>query len=199
MVASSVDIPIIANGGSRDIHSHDDIYKFRDLCGADSVMVARAAQLNVSIFRKEGILPMDELIEKYLRLCVDYDNAPHNAKYCVQGMLKELQETPRGKRFLQCQTLQQICEIWNLGDYCRRRQQELKSQGNVGRADVEPLHDMNKRPKLDNEALEKLSDVFEGVINRNMPFLRSTYANGKCVIKLSHLIINNKITKMFFL
>lgn len=184
-VASAVDIPIIANGGSRHMHTYEDLRKFQELCGADSVMVARAAQLNVSIFRKEGLLPMDELIEKYLRLCVDYDNAPHNTKYCVQSILKELQETPRGKRFLQCQTLQQICEIWNLGDYCRRRQQEIRDRGNVGRADVTPAQNQNKRQKLDlpeNETFQLSTEdaaEYEGVISRNMAFLRSTYEKGK--------------------
>lgn len=184
-VASAVDIPIIANGGSRDMHTYEDLRKFQELCGADSVMVARAAQLNVSIFRKEGLLPMDELIEKYLRLCVDYDNAPHNTKYCVQSILKELQETPRGKRFLQCQTLQQICEIWHLGDYCRRRQQEIRDRGNVGRANVTPTQNQNKRQKLDlpeDETFQLSAEdaaEYEGVISRNMAFLRSTYEKGK--------------------
>jgi len=147
-------------------------------CGAASVMVARAAQINVSIFRPEGPLPMDELIEKYLRLCVDYDNAPHNAKYNVQSILRELQETPRGKRFLQCQTLQQICEIWHLGDYCRRKQRELRTLGNSGRAEVEPPEAQAKRQKLE-EASTLITDEYAGVICRNMPFLRSTYPSGK--------------------
>ncbi|XP_017109267.1 tRNA-dihydrouridine(20) synthase [NAD(P)+]-like [Drosophila bipectinata] len=175
-VAQAVSIPIIANGGSRDMHVYEDLRKFQEDCGADSVMVARAAQLNVSIFRPEGLLPMDELIEKYLRLCVDYDNAPHNAKYCVQSILRELQETPRGKRFLQCQTLQQICEIWHLGDYCRRKQRELQTLGNSGRADVEPPEAQAKRLKLE-EAANAIVDEYAGVICRNMPFLRSTYAS----------------------
>lgn len=53
-IAESVRIPVIANGGSNDIHSYEDIEKFRTECGATSVMIARAAQKNVSIFRKEG-------------------------------------------------------------------------------------------------------------------------------------------------
>ncbi|KAH8373168.1 hypothetical protein KR009_000109 [Drosophila setifemur] len=173
-VAQAVSIPIIANGGSRDMHQYGDLRKFQEQCGAHSVMVARAAQLNVSIFRPEGLLPMDELIEKYLRLCVDYDNAPHNSKYCVQSILRELQETPRGKRFLQCQTLQQICEIWHLGDYCRRKQKELQTLGNSGRAHVEPPEAQAKRRKLE-EAANAIEDEYAGVICRNMPFLRSTY------------------------
>ncbi|KAH8266559.1 hypothetical protein KR018_001418, partial [Drosophila ironensis] len=176
-VAEAVSIPIIANGGSRDMHQHEDLRRFQAECGADSVMVARAAQLNVSIFRAQGLLPIDELIEKYLRLCVDYDNAPHNAKYCVQSILRELQETPRGKRFLQCQTLQQICEIWHLGDYCRRKQKELQTLGNSGRAKVEPPEAMAKRRKLE-AAANAIADEYSGVICRNMPFLRSTYANN---------------------
>lgn len=48
-------IPVIANGGSRDIENYADILKFRNECGTSSVMVARAAEWNVSIFRKEGI------------------------------------------------------------------------------------------------------------------------------------------------
>lgn len=53
-IAESVRIPVIANGGSNEIESFEDVEKFRDECGATSVMVARAAQKNVSIFRKEG-------------------------------------------------------------------------------------------------------------------------------------------------
>lgn len=51
---------------------------------------------------------MDELIKKYLKLSVDYDNAPHNTKYGIQSILREQQETPRGKQFLQSQTMQQM-------------------------------------------------------------------------------------------
>lgn len=53
-IAESVKIPIIANGGSLDIKDLTDILKFKEDCGATSVMVARAAQQNVSVFRKGG-------------------------------------------------------------------------------------------------------------------------------------------------
>lgn len=53
-IAQNLRIPVIANGGSDDIHCYDDIEKFRDECGATSVMIARGVQKNVSIFRKEG-------------------------------------------------------------------------------------------------------------------------------------------------
>lgn len=50
-VAESLDIPVIANGGSNEIKTHDDIFKFKTLSGTSSVMIARAAQWNPSIFR----------------------------------------------------------------------------------------------------------------------------------------------------
>lgn len=78
------------------------------MTGCSSVMLARAAEWNCSIFRKEGLLPMDTVIKEYLKLAVDYDNSPSNTKYCVQNILRELQDTPRGRQFLDCQTLEQI-------------------------------------------------------------------------------------------
>jgi len=96
------------SGGSKEIEKYEDIAKFREETGCSSVMLARAAQWNCSIFRPEGLLPLDDVITAYLRYTVDYDNAPANSKYCVQNMLRELQETPRGKKFLEAQTLQQM-------------------------------------------------------------------------------------------
>lgn len=71
-------------------------------------MLARTAEWNCSVFRKEGKLPLDDVIKAYLRYAVDYDNSPSNTKYCVQNMLRDLQDTPRGRLFLETQTLYQI-------------------------------------------------------------------------------------------
>lgn len=71
-------------------------------------MLARVAQGNCSIFRSQGLFDLETVILEYLKYAVIYDNSPSNTKYCIQNMLKELQETPRGKRFLECQTLEQI-------------------------------------------------------------------------------------------
>lgn len=54
-MAERLTIPVIANGGSRDIEKYGDILKFRNECGTSSVMIARVAEWNVSIFREEGI------------------------------------------------------------------------------------------------------------------------------------------------
>ncbi|KAH9628787.1 hypothetical protein HF086_004947 [Spodoptera exigua] len=70
-VAERISVPVIANGGSKEIEKHSDIYKFKEMTGCSSVMIARAAEWNCSIFRKEGLLPMDTVIEEYLKLAVD--------------------------------------------------------------------------------------------------------------------------------
>eukprot|EP00045_Choanoeca_perplexa_P014796 m.176376 g.176376 ORF g.176376 m.176376 type:complete len:176 (-) comp16798_c0_seq8:47-574(-) len=55
-VAKELTIPVIANGGSLDFKSYQDLITFRDQCQASSVMVARGAQTNMSIFNPEGWL-----------------------------------------------------------------------------------------------------------------------------------------------
>ncbi|XP_045593604.1 tRNA-dihydrouridine(20) synthase [NAD(P)+]-like isoform X2 [Procambarus clarkii] len=116
-IANVLAIPVIANGGSKEIKCHEDIDKFRRETGASSVMIARTAMWNCSILRPEGLLPLDTVAEAYLRYCIDYDNPFTYSKYTVQNMLRDLQDTPRGKAFLETQTLQEITVIWGLGEY----------------------------------------------------------------------------------
>lgn len=71
-------------------------------------MLARAAEWNCSVFRKEGPLPMEDVIKSYLKYAIDYDNSPSNTKYCVQNILRELQDSPLGRKFLDAQTLERI-------------------------------------------------------------------------------------------
>lgn len=124
-----MNIPIIANGGSLDIKNFADVQKFKEDCGAASVMVARAAQENVSVFRKEGVswpkkieieidelilgeIPMHDLIVEYLRLCVEFNHPWDNVKYSLRCMLRpvgKLRKCPYGKAFEAATSLE---EIW---------------------------------------------------------------------------------------
>ncbi|XP_022123119.2 tRNA-dihydrouridine(20) synthase [NAD(P)+]-like [Pieris rapae] len=160
-VSSRVSIPVIANGGSKEIEKYSDIMKFKELTGCSSVMLARAAEWNCSIFRKEGLLPMDTVIKDYLKLAIEFDNSPANTKYCIQNILRDLQETPRGRRFLDCQTLEQISAIWELDDYCKEKQQLYQTLGISGRWQVNPdvLQPPNKKLKLDNDDLKDVEQM----------------------------------------
>lgn len=90
----------------------DDIMKFKEACGASSVMVARAAQINASIFRPEGPLPVDEFVREYLKMCVDFDNSIPNTKYSIAIMydsIKKIRKTVIGRQFEDANSME---EIW---------------------------------------------------------------------------------------
>ncbi|XP_055586633.1 tRNA-dihydrouridine(20) synthase [NAD(P)+]-like [Uranotaenia lowii] len=173
-------IPVIANGGSQEMNKRSDILRFRDACGASSVMVARAAQWNCSIFRKEGPLPIEEVIHEYLRLAIDYDNSPSNTKYCVQMILRDLQESAMGRKFLDSQTMEQICDVWSIGEYCRKKQLEYHKAGLQGRRQACPQPETeqeatsngngNPSKKARIESTEELD-----VIQDNVCFIRVNY------------------------
>lgn len=176
VVADAVDIPVICNGGSKEIDRHSEIFKFKEQCGASSVMIARAAEWNVSIFRSKGLLPLLDVIKRYLMISVDYDNYPANVKYCVQNMLRDLQDTELGKQFLDAQTLDQICDVFHLKDYYRQKSLEFHKKGMLMRRDIVPGGEdepLNKRIKLgDDETIEE-----------NIAFIRSNYVKDTALPK----------------
>jgi tRNA-dihydrouridine synthase 2 len=168
-IAENISIPVIANGGSREIEKYGDIIKFRKACGCSSVMIARTAEGNSSIFRKQGLLDLESVIVNYLKYAIDYDNSPSNTKYCIQNMLKELQETPRGKKFLECQTLEQICAIWDMAEYCRKKQLKFHSQGILSRREVTPDMFSPKAKKIKTELDEDIIEMKCAFIRVNYP------------------------------
>ncbi|XP_022241457.1 tRNA-dihydrouridine(20) synthase [NAD(P)+]-like isoform X2 [Limulus polyphemus] len=127
-VAAALSIPVIANGGSGEISCYSDIEKFRRATNASSVAIARQAEWNCSIFRPEGKLPLDEIILAYLKYAIDYDNNVINTKYCIQQMLGSLQETLRGKAFLNAQQVHEICELWGMKEYLQTKQKEFEDR-----------------------------------------------------------------------
>lgn len=166
-MAEAVDIPVICNGGSKEIDKHSDIWKFKEMCGASSIMVARAAEWNCSILRNEPMMPLMDLIDKYLRLAIDYDAHSANAKYCVQNMLRELQESEMGRKFLDAQTLEQICDVFELKSYYREKQAEYLKKGLQQRRDIVPGGEYGpiaKKPRTDSDVIEE-----------NIAFIRSNY------------------------
>ncbi|XP_072044693.1 tRNA-dihydrouridine(20) synthase [NAD(P)+]-like [Amphiura filiformis] len=119
-VTEHVKIPVIANGGSKDIiNQYADIQRFRDMTGVSSVMIAREAQWNPSIFCKEGKEPIGDVIKKYLKYVVDYDNHYPNTKYCVQQLMHDDLESSKGKALHASMSNKEICQVWEMGDYWR--------------------------------------------------------------------------------
>ncbi|XP_074864638.1 tRNA-dihydrouridine(20) synthase [NAD(P)+]-like isoform X3 [Carettochelys insculpta] len=109
-ISEAVTIPVIANGGSHDfIKEYTDIEAFQQATGASSVMIARAAMWNPSIFRRDGLCPLKEVMQEYIKYAVRYDNHYTNTKYCLCQMLREQLETTQGKKLHAAQSIQ---EIW---------------------------------------------------------------------------------------
>ncbi|XP_076648716.1 dihydrouridine synthase 2 [Halictus rubicundus] len=175
-ISSKLTIPVIANGGSREIQTYFDILKFKNVTGCSSIMLARAAEWNCSIFCKEGLLPMEDVIKAYIKYAVDCDNSPSNTKYCIQNILREQQNTPLGKRFLNSQTLEQICDVWELSDYCRTKRKEFEAKGLLGRSQVSPMKEDEARNDDQSCNKRKLSEE-EDIVLMHCAFLRNNYAS----------------------
>ncbi|XP_031849379.1 dihydrouridine synthase 2 isoform X2 [Nomia melanderi] len=176
MISSKLSIPVIANGGSKEIQRYFDILKFKEVTGCSSVMLARAAEWNCSIFCKEGLLPMEDVIKAYIKYAVDCDNSPSNTKYCIQNILREQQESPLGRRFLNSQTLEQICDVWELSDYCRSKRKEFEEKGLLGRSQVSPMKEDEVHLEDQSCNKRKLSEE-EDIVLMHCAFLRNNYVS----------------------
>lgn len=149
-VAQSVSIPVIANGGSSDmVKTFEDMEKFRAAAGASSVMLARAAMWNPSIFRQQGALSVEEVMEDYIRYAVRYDNNPFNTKYCLCQMLRDRVESPFGKRLHAVQTNEEICEVFGMTDFYNKTKAELEAR----KAALQTNGDQSEQPKLEDDVI----------------------------------------------
>ncbi|XP_077611763.1 tRNA-dihydrouridine(20) synthase [NAD(P)+]-like isoform X2 [Crocuta crocuta] len=163
-IAETLSIPVIANGGSHDhIQEYLDIEDFRQATAASSVMVARAAMWNPSIFLKEGLRPLEEVMQKYIRYAVQYENHYTNTKYCLCQMLREQLESPQGRLLHAAQSSQEICEAFGLGAFYEETTREL----NARRAEF-----LARTPEAAGEPAEDIS----GVIKMAVKFDRRAYS-----------------------
>ena len=103
-------VAVIANG---DIMSHEHAVQVMQETGVDACMIARAAQNNVTVFRKDGArLTSDEMVRVYIRKAMELDNDISNTKYCVQCMWKRLGEA--GMAFSKCKSYRELCEVFGM-------------------------------------------------------------------------------------
>lgn len=114
-------IPVIANGGSNKIKTYDDIQTFRNSTEASSVMIARAAMKNPSIFDKNGILrSVNTIIPEFIKLAVRYDAYISNTRYSIQAMMPtSVYGGEFVNKFHHIKDIQAICDLFGLGDWYR--------------------------------------------------------------------------------
>ncbi|KAM9377751.1 tRNA-dihydrouridine(20) synthase [NAD(P)+]-like isoform 2-T2 [Pholidichthys leucotaenia] len=138
-VAQAVSIPVIANGGSLDVvKTNGDIGEFRKATGASSVMLARAAMWNASVFRSQGPLPLEQVMEEYLKYAIQYDNNAFNTKYCLCQMLRDKVESPLGKQVQAAQTNAEISKAYGLHRFYLQTQEQLQARRDALQSSREP-------------------------------------------------------------
>ncbi|XP_073328977.1 tRNA-dihydrouridine(20) synthase [NAD(P)+]-like [Pagrus major] len=146
-VAQAVSIPVIANGGSLDlVKTNADIEEFRRATGASSVMLARAAMWNASVFSSQGPLPVERVMEEYLKYTIQYDNNAFNTKYCLCQMLRDKVESPLGKQLQAAQSAAEICKAYGMQELFQQTQERLQARRDALQSSTEP-----DRPVMDGD------------------------------------------------
>ncbi|XP_031698655.1 tRNA-dihydrouridine(20) synthase [NAD(P)+]-like [Anarrhichthys ocellatus] len=117
------------SGGSLDlVKTNMDIEDFRKATGASSVMLARAAMWNASVFRDQGPLPLETVMEDYLKHAIRYNNHAFNTKYCLCQMLREKVESPVGKQVQAAQSSAELSEALGLQEFYQQTQDQLQAK-----------------------------------------------------------------------
>ncbi|XP_063688359.1 tRNA-dihydrouridine(20) synthase [NAD(P)+]-like [Bolinopsis microptera] len=140
-IKAQITIPVILNGASLDITNKGDMTGLMKETGADSIMVARAAWYNPSIFRDPEPAPVREAVQTFMRYCIDYNCSLHILKYTMgkfRGAFKDGATSLEVTRHIEAKL---IYQYFGLGDYY----DEVKSR----RSDnIQEEFQRNKRQKL---------------------------------------------------
>ncbi|EPX74267.1 tRNA dihydrouridine synthase Dus2 [Schizosaccharomyces octosporus yFS286] len=78
-------VAVLANG---DVSGYEEGKKLIEKYGLDGVLIARAAEKNVSCFRAEGPLSNRDLALDYLKMALEVENNFGNTKYCLTQIMQ---------------------------------------------------------------------------------------------------------------
>lgn len=107
---------LMANGG---VGTHGDIQRIRAATGIGDVMIGKAAMENPSVFAAGELRPREEMIDRFLRLCLKYETSQGAAKFSVLEMLKTLPKSKRGpiiSKVSRTKTLPDLCKIFDINN-----------------------------------------------------------------------------------
>ncbi|CAL8155372.1 unnamed protein product [Prunus armeniaca] len=110
-VVASLSIPVIANG---DVFEYDDFQRIKVATGTSSVMVARGALWNASIFCPKGKLPWEEVKREYVRKSILWDNDIKSTKHTLKEMIMHHSslELPEGKAVIKSDSLVDLARLY---------------------------------------------------------------------------------------
>ncbi|XP_010518856.1 PREDICTED: tRNA-dihydrouridine(20) synthase [NAD(P)+]-like isoform X2 [Tarenaya hassleriana] len=117
-VVAALSIPVIANG---DVFEYDDFSRIKTATGAASVMVARGAMWNASIFSPKEKLHWEDVKREYVRKSILWDNDLKSTKHTLKEMIMHHSclELPEGKAINRSDTLEDLARLYDLEDYYR--------------------------------------------------------------------------------
>ncbi|KAJ4833329.1 hypothetical protein Tsubulata_000545 [Turnera subulata] len=115
-VVSALSIPVIANG---DVFEYDDFERVKVTTGASSVMVARGALWNASIFSPAGKLHWEDVKREYVRKSILWDNDIKSTKHTLREIIMHYSslELSEGKSVIKSETLADIARLYGEDSY----------------------------------------------------------------------------------
>ncbi|XP_047269953.1 tRNA-dihydrouridine(20) synthase [NAD(P)+]-like isoform X1 [Capsicum annuum] len=115
-VAAALSIPVIANG---DVFEYEDFQRIRDATGASSVMVARGAIWNASIFSSEGKVPWEDVKREYVRESILWDNDIKSTKHTLKEMIAHYSSLgiPEALAVIKSDTLADLAKLYGEEEY----------------------------------------------------------------------------------
>lgn len=82
--------------------------------GVDGAMIATAAETNSSCFRKTGLAPWNEVVEQYMKTCLEVENRWGNTKYLLNHLIPG--KRPEYREVTTSKSYHQACKILRLED-----------------------------------------------------------------------------------
>ncbi|TXG60023.1 hypothetical protein EZV62_014596 [Acer yangbiense] len=115
-IVAALSIPVIANG---DVFEYDDFQRIKIATGASSVMVARGALWNASIFSPEGRLHWEDVKKEYVRKSILWDNDIKSTKHTLKDIIMHYSclELPEGKAVNKSETLADLAKLYGEEKY----------------------------------------------------------------------------------
>ncbi|GAY35178.1 hypothetical protein CUMW_278120 [Citrus unshiu] len=115
-IVAALSIPVIANG---DVFEYDDFQRIKTAAGASSVMAARGALWNASIFSSQGKLHWEDVKREYVRKSIFWENNVKSTKHTLKEMIMHYSslELPEGKAIIKSETLADIAKLYEEEKY----------------------------------------------------------------------------------
>ncbi|KAK4843199.1 hypothetical protein QYF36_005241 [Acer negundo] len=116
-IVAALSIPVIANG---DVFEYDDFQRIKIATGASSVMVARGALWNASIFSPEcRLLHWEDVKKEYVRKSILWDNDIKSTKHTLKDIIMHYSclELPEGKAVNKSETLADLAKLYGEEKY----------------------------------------------------------------------------------